>query len=669
LHDPAQIRARRRTVATGAAPRLATRRVLPGLLLVALVLSPVPNPAAANPAGAAGSGGESGARRVISQQNGTVTIRDGDRVRLALEMGDVRVRTQASGAVHYRLRVEAPAGSNWSESKTPRFQVSARTGAEGAFITGRSLKERGSEHFWVTLELDVPRVTPLDVSTQGGSVEVEDIDGRLVCDTAGGKIRVGKVGATARLQTAGGDVVVQDVNGDLTAVTGGGHILAGAVRGNANLRSGGGHIRVARVDGEARMDTGGGNIFLEHAGARLTTVTGGGRIMVGEASGELQARTGGGGIRVWRVAGPARIETGAGSIFLAGVTSPVRASTAAGGITARFESEPQVAATPGVPQTPRAPRPPRAVRGEPLGELECNGGDIVVFLPKDISLNLDAVIAGGENYRFVVDPSFLLSMKTNEMVSGKLFRAEGAMGGGGPLLRLRANAGNILLRPAGGVEALAVPAIPAMPAVAPAAPVVPAPPALPGDDNMEASFANLEKSVGEMQRRLEFRQDALEAYAAAQELQAFQMAKRSARGKRGLAIAAETASEAAAAGSVDYDGSSGPFTQMEDFRERLTAWLTDRVIIPESQLRARLARRVDPVYPQKAREMGLAGPVRLRLAIARDGSVEDVKVISGDPVLAEAATDAVRQWRYRPTVVNGRQVTVLTVLTVTFHRP
>jgi protein TonB len=46
-----------------------------------------------------------------------------------------------------------------------------------------------------------------------------------------------------------------------------------------------------------------------------------------------------------------------------------------------------------------------------------------------------------------------------------------------------------------------------------------------------------------------------------------------------------------------------------------------------------------------------------------------VKALSGDPVLAEAAIDAVRQWRYRPTILNGKQVAVMTVLTVTFRRP
>jgi len=663
VRRPAEIRTRRPHRGPG-------RGKIPAIRVVAIALSlcGLPALAAAGNSAAANWGGDSGARRVVSEQNGSVTIHDGDRVRVNLEIGDVHVRTLATGSVQYRLRIEAPAGAREKGSSSPPFHLTANGGKDGAVITGRAERARSSERFWVSLELDVPRGTPLEVSTQGGSVDVGDIDGRLLCDTAGGKIRVGRVGASARLQTAGGDVVVQDVNGDLNASTGGGHIMAGVIHGSATLRSGGGHIRVARVDGAARLETGGGNIFLDRAGARLVATTSGGRIMVGEASGELQARNGGGGIRVWRVAGPAHIQTGAGSIFLAGVSSPVSATTASGGITARFEpvAAPALAPAPRASATPRPDEAPRAARGGTYGEFECNGGDIVVFLPKDVSLTLDAAIEGGDNYRILVDPSLMLSLKTNDLLSGKAFRAEGVMGGGGPLLRLRANSGNILLRPADAPEAISAPVPPVRPAIAPIRPVAPAPPA---EQSMEASVASLEISLAQMQNELELRQDKLESYASAQELQARYLARHTAdlqrREARGWAVAAATPTPS----NIEYDWSSEQLSEMEGLREKVTAWLTDRVIISAAQLRPQLVRRVDPVYPRKANDAGLEGAVRLRVAISRDGSIEDVTALSGHPLLVDAAADAVRQWLYRPTLLNGRPVPVLTVLTVTFHRP
>lgn len=669
------IRSRR---AQQAAPRAGSHGLGRALSLVALAA--VLALFSASHSAASNWGSDTEKRRVVSEQNGNFSIHDGDRVRISMELGDVHVRTQSSGSVQYRLRVEAPAGSNWGNSSAPRFKVSSRVTSDGAVIVGRSLRGSSSERFWVTLEIDLPRATPLEVSTQGGNVDVGDIDGRLVCDTAGGKIRVGRVGATARLQTAGGDVSVQDVSGDLTATTGGGNVLAGAVRGGAVIHSGGGHIRVARVDGEARMDTGGGNIFLDRAGANLSASTGGGRIIVGEAAGELQARTAGGGIRVWHLSGPARIQTVAGSIFLAGVSSPVRASTAAGGITAMFA--PVTPPAPPAPPAPRvrgqtpapAPEAPRVARGGTLGDFECTGGDLVVFLPKDVSLTLDASIEGGDNFRMVVDPSFALVLKADEFASGRAFRAEGVMGAGGPVLKLRAVSGNILLRPADGPEVMAVPAIPAMPSMPAMPAVLPRRPvgSQSPEDAADAALEALEVSMEAMQGQLESRQAALESYASAQELMAMDMARRTSMKHRMMSethTSTSTTTTNSSSSNIEYNWNAEQLSQMEGLREQFTAWLTDRVIIPANQLRPRLARRVDPVYPDKARQLGLEGSVRLRVAIARDGSIEDVKALSGDPLLAEAAIAAVKQWRYRPIILDGKAVPALTVITVTFRRP
>jgi protein TonB len=68
-----------------------------------------------------------------------------------------------------------------------------------------------------------------------------------------------------------------------------------------------------------------------------------------------------------------------------------------------------------------------------------------------------------------------------------------------------------------------------------------------------------------------------------------------------------------------------------------------------------------------ARQAGVEGTVRLKAIIARDGSVQALKVISGEPVLANAAVEAVRKWRYRPTVMEGKPVAVVTTVTVEFQ--
>lgn len=82
---------------------------------------------------------------------------------------------------------------------------------------------------------------------------------------------------------------------------------------------------------------------------------------------------------------------------------------------------------------------------------------------------------------------------------------------------------------------------------------------------------------------------------------------------------------------------------------------------------AMLTHRVEPVYPTLARQLGRAGRVELRAVIATDGTIQSLQVVSGDPLFYQSAMDAVRQWRYRATVLNGEAVEVDTFITVIYN--
>lgn len=78
-------------------------------------------------------------------------------------------------------------------------------------------------------------------------------------------------------------------------------------------------------------------------------------------------------------------------------------------------------------------------------------------------------------------------------------------------------------------------------------------------------------------------------------------------------------------------------------------------------------RDVPPVYPQVARDAKIDGTVILEAVIATDGTVRDVRVLRSRPLLDEAAIDAVRQWLFTPTLLNGEPVPVVMTVTVTFR--
>ena len=82
-----------------------------------------------------------------------------------------------------------------------------------------------------------------------------------------------------------------------------------------------------------------------------------------------------------------------------------------------------------------------------------------------------------------------------------------------------------------------------------------------------------------------------------------------------------------------------------------------------------LLRRVEPEYPSRARQAGIQGAVVVRAIIDRYGAVTEIMVVSGPQQLRAAATDAIREWRYKPYVLDGISVPVETTITVNFVLP
>lgn len=363
-------------------------------------------------------------RRVSSELSGTLTTKNGLLLRLDTVVGSVHIRTESSDRVDYRVRVETEAARPDAQEFIKRFRVAAVQVPEGVEIRGKMPGKNFRGPLWVTFDLNVPRNYGLIVSSGGGNLEAGDVTGSVTFTTLGGNIRMGNINGPARLETGGGHICVRNVSGELYASTGGGHITAGHIGGGAILHTEGGHIRATSVAGTARFETGGGNISLEKSNSELVADTGGGQIEVGDAAGTVRARTRGGGIRVAHLFGPTRLETGGGSIFLTQVNSAVRATTGEGGITAWFASDAKLPSS---------------------CELESGVGDIVVYIPRQLPLTVDAQIQQGNEHRLVVDPALPLKLSYNAANGKHSVRAEGALNGGGEVLRLRTVAGNIQL--------------------------------------------------------------------------------------------------------------------------------------------------------------------------------------------------------------------------------
>jgi protein TonB len=121
-------------------------------------------------------------------------------------------------------------------------------------------------------------------------------------------------------------------------------------------------------------------------------------------------------------------------------------------------------------------------------------------------------------------------------------------------------------------------------------------------------------------------------------------------------------------GAIPIPGIAGPPPKVDPPQ-------IDRRITPEKQIakvsegveQAQLITRIEPQYPILARQTRTQGTVFLRAIISRGGRITSLEVLSGHPLLVRAALDAVRQWRYRPTLLNGEPVEVETSITVIFR--
>jgi len=556
------------------------------------------------------------APRSFLDRNGVLPAQDGGKLRLTADLGSVRIFSLAPGeapVVRYSVHIETSAPEPQAQQLLSQYSLKAESTPDGVRIEGalppKNRRDSSPAQFWVRFDVFVPRDYSVEVLTAGGDIETQDIGGMARLVTGGGSIRCGQLAASGKfassgkpaayLETQGGHISIGDVAGELYASTGGGHIQAREISGNATLHSGGGHIRAARIGGQADLSTGGGNITVGQAGAAVSVHTAGGQIDFGEARGSVQARTGGGGIRVASASGPLQIETSGGSICLTRIAGSVSASTSNGAITAFIN--------------PDAASPGGAVQLAGDSQLSSSGGDLLVYLPRNLAATIEAVVSHGGPDRIQADASLPLTLLA-EGPAGSPLRATASLNGGGALLRLRTGGGTIRLH------------------------------------YLDSDIALREALLREQAQRIEERMRDVQREMT-ERMSAFQQA--------GLRQPADSQP------ALAQDDSSGLGAWMS-FWQEVEEKLRGGIGADPSELKKRALFTPPPVYPPLAKKAGIQGIVRLAIRVDKNGNTQVLKILEGEPVLADAAIAAVKQWRYRPQRLNGGAVNLISEVTFTF---
>jgi hypothetical protein len=219
-----------------------------------------------------------------------VPAEPGGRLRIDLTGGAVEIESHDEDVVRVEASASGPgAGAiDFELEGTPenlRLR-SLRRGIAGWFA-GR-----------VRVRVRVPEEFSLDVRTSGGSIEVEEIQGRVQLRTSGGNVEVSQIEGSVELITSGGSIEAQVIVGDLEAETSGGSIEVKEIEGRVDVRTSGGSVEVHDVDGAVRARTSGGTISVRFSGAPEGDVeTSGGWIEIEYPDGDgfdLNAETSGG---------------------------------------------------------------------------------------------------------------------------------------------------------------------------------------------------------------------------------------------------------------------------------------------------------------------------------------------------------------------------------------
>ena len=545
-------------------------------------------------------------------RNGILETKDGLTLRLTADLGSVKITQLEPGAapvVRYAVHIETDARGSEALRLIKNYSLKAGATAAGVEISGAlppQAMRPANAQFWVQYEVAVPRGYSVEVNTEAGDVTTGDVGGTASLQTQGGNIIAGRVGGSWLREVSRGRSVAK-------LETQGGHIQVLDVAGDLTAFTGGGHINAGNIAGDASLHTGGGHIRAGQIGGRADLETAGGNITVAQAGNFVTVHTGGGQIDFGEVRGSVRAQTGGGGIRVMYVAGPMEVESNGGSICLTRVAGTVQASTSG--GTIRAWINPDATTGSGqvrLGgasQLASGSGDIIVYLPRNLAATIDAMVTNGGLRNIDADPSLHFVVQASNSLTGSV-HATAVLNGGGPALKLRSTAGKIRLQ------------------------------------YLDSETALRESLLREQADRLNHR-------------------------------LVETGFPA-----IDFSPQVGPVKGAtlppREPQENNTDWLESWLNTLELRFRGSLGEDPDeflkrityhpaPAYPALAQRAGVQGFVKLQARITREGHVEVQKVLEGEPVLVDAAIDAVKHWQAKPAWVNGKKVEVISTVTFNFQ--
>jgi DUF4097 and DUF4098 domain-containing protein YvlB len=335
--------------------------------------------------------------------------------------GPVTLRGRSANQINYTIKKRVRARTEAEARALLKAAVVRAISRNG--VAAITLAQRARAAVNAEMELGTrPDLRFVSVDTAGGDLQIFDVLGSVEAESVGGLIRMDRIGSDVSARTGGGEIRLGDIAGSIRCYSGGGSIHVDRAGKESWLETAGGDISVRESGGPIHTLTAGGNIQVQRALATVSARTAGGRIEVLQANGIVLADNSGGSIQVGSAPG-VRVASAGGSIRLRGSSGSLRAVTDVGSILAEFMS------------------------GARLQDsiLSTGAGDITVYIPSNLALTVKALNETGPSGRIVSEFSEILVRQAAEAARQGVL-AEGALNGGGPVLRLTSAGGTIYLK-------------------------------------------------------------------------------------------------------------------------------------------------------------------------------------------------------------------------------
>lgn len=429
------------------------------------------------------------------------------------------------------------------------------------------------------------------------------------------------------ISTGAGDVETMDIAGTVSLKTEGGNIRAGKIgvtglrqtaagMAVARLETQGGHIGVEDVAGDLVARTGGGHINAGNIAGSASLRTGGGHIRAGQIAGRAELDTEGGNITVRQAGSTVGVHTGGGQIDFGEVKGSVRAQTGGGGIRMMYVAGPlEVETSAGSICLTRVAGSVRA---------ETAGGTITAWINPDAPATNGAVRLAGASQLASGAGDIVVFLPRNLAATIEAIVEKGGEN------RIETDREIPLIIQTAGARG---------------------PVHATGVLNGGGAVLRLKTIVGKIHLRY-FDSDV----ALRESLIRSQMER--------IGLEVPVGATVPPGGPPKGDQEKGNwFGDLWDtFEEKLRGGVAEE----SEELQKRLEYSPPPPYPTLAEKAGIQGVVRLQIRVGRDGRVEVLKIMEGEPVLANAAIAAVKQWHYKPKWVSGKKVNVISKVTFNF---